>query len=230
MMTTRTYAIGDIHGRLDLLDKALARIRADRPRMARRIVCLGDYVDRGPDSFGVVERLIGAAEDGEAVCLCGNHEAMMLAALHAPASAAWSMWLSNGGKATLASYALAGGESHAVPDRHIAWLESLPTLFSEPGRVFVHAGLMPGVPLDLQADETRLWIRERFLAAPSSAFPIHVVHGHTPQWAGKRRIAVPELLVHRTNLDTGAYATGVLTVGVFEEGQGGPVEVWPVTI
>ena len=94
----------------------------------------------------------------------------------------------------------------------------------------MHAGLEPGVPLGLQDEATLLWIRGPFLRAPAEAFEAHVVHGHTPLWDEKPEAAEPELLAHRTNLDTGAYFTGVLTVGVFDPAApGGPIELLPVS-
>ena len=108
-------------------------------------------------------------------------------------------------------------------------MEALPIIARDAHRIYVHAGLMPRLELAEQDEETCLWIRERFLWAPASALPAHVVHGHTPQHGRKSRPEDPEQLAHRTNLDTGAYWTGVLSIGVFEAGQpGGPVEVLQV--
>ncbi|WP_300573545.1 metallophosphoesterase family protein [Phenylobacterium sp.] len=208
------YAIGDIHGRLDLLEAALAEI--ELRSQSATVVFLGDYVDRGPESRGVVELLMGGPRrPGDTfVCLKGNHEAMMVHCLAEEAMLGW--WIGNGGGATLASY---GGE---VPPDHLAWIDGLPLMHREADRVFVHAGLMPGYGLDEQDEEAVLWIRDRFLRCTPKDhdFGVHVVHGHTPAWDGKPDPAKPELLPHRTNLDTAAFHTGVLTVAVF--GESGP--------
>lgn len=208
------YAIGDIHGRLDLLKLAADAIMDDLAGRSGRVICLGDYVDRGPDSKGVIEFLMGAQRDGAMTCLKGNHEDMLVdSCMHGRDE---GMWLGNGGMATIASY---GGE---IDPDHVAWMASLPTIVEAAGRVFVHAGLMPGAPLEGQEDDVVMWIRDRFLLAERDfiGWP-HIVHGHTPSHPWKTDPAEPELLAWRTNLDTAAFHTGVLTVGVFE-GDGGP--------
>jgi serine/threonine protein phosphatase 1 len=158
----------------------------------------------------------------------------MLDALDGRRPADLKDWLANGGDATLASYGAAGslaGSLARVPRRHRDFLASLPYLHLDDHRVFVHAGVLPGAPLPDQHPDTFLWIRERFLRAAQTAFARHVVHGHTPSWANKPEPAVPERLPQRTNLDTGAYFTGVLTVGVFDEDlPGGACEVLRVTL
>lgn len=218
------FAIGDIHGRLDLLRlaaKAIDTYLSDRA--ARGVaIFLGDYVDRGPDSRGVIEFLMNAQRNAPLLCLKGNHEEMMLEAL---TSGDCSRWIASGGAATLSSY---GGED--IPPEHIAWLSSLPTIAELGNRIFVHAGLMPGVPLKDQKDEWRMWIRERFLLAGNEFIDWpHIVHGHTPIYHLKPNPAEPELLPWRTNLDTGAFHTGVLTVGVFTDAKPGPIELLRVT-
>ena len=212
------YAVGDVHGRLDLLQTAWATIQEDNGGQAGRVVFLGDYVDRGPDSRGVVEFLMRAQASAEVTCLKGNHEQMMVDALRGAAPMSW--WIDNGGDATLASY------GRAVTPEHLDWMAGLPLMDRDAHRVYVHAGLMPNVPVEEQDEEACLWIRERFLRAPGDQLPAHVVHGHTPFWAGKPDPRQPELLEHRTNLDTGAYMTGVLTIGVFDPATpGGPIRV-----
>src|SRR6202034_935427 len=105
-------------------------------------------------------------------------------------------------------------------------MAGLPRTTGDGHRIYVHAGLMPGTPAHRQKDETCLWIRERFLQARPGEFEAHVVHGHTPVWEGKPDPAEPELLEHRTNIDTGAFATGVLSVAVFDaDTPGGRIEV-----
>ncbi len=232
------YALGDIHGRLDLLELAASRINAHLDGRPGKFVFLGDYIDRGPDSSGVLDFLIGAQRAGGAVCLKGNHEDMMLAAVREPEADASFNWVCNGGDATLLSYggdALRWRESLSlVPQDHLAWLASLPSLVTDEHRLYVHAGLTPGVRAEEQGEEVRLWIREKFLRAKRMKdFPDgkHIVHGHTHSWAGKSDPSAPELLAHRTNLDTAAYASGVLTIGVFDADRaGGPVEVMAVSL
>ena len=236
-MTERfVYALGDIHGRLDLLELAADRINAHLDGRLGKFVFLGDYVDRGPDSCGVIDFLISAQRKGGAVCLKGNHEDMMLNAMRDPEAA--FHWLCNGGDATLRSY---GGELERwrddlalVPQDHLDWLASLPSLVVDDHRFYVHAGLTPGVRAEDQDEEVRLWIREKFLRAKRmKEFPDgkHIVHGHTHTWEGKPEPSAPELLAHRTNLDTAAYDSGVLTIGVFHADRpGGPVEVMAVTL
>jgi serine/threonine protein phosphatase 1 len=215
-----TFAIGDVHGELGLLVRAFAMIEARAGDAPFRIVMLGDYVDRGPDSAGVIGLLRDRAKGYDLVCLRGNHEQMMLDAL---AGGSTDSWFRNGGKETLASY---HGE---VPLEDLAWLRALPVHVCDEHRIYVHAGLRPCVSLAQQEDKLCLWIRDPFLRASAEDLPAHVVHGHTPEWDGKPEAALPELLPHRTNLDTAAYETGILTVGLFETGRpGGPLEVMTV--
>lgn len=208
----RHYAIGDVHGRFDLLTRALDEI-GDLEAQDAKLVLLGDYVDRGPQSGEVVDELIRRAASGRVVCLRGNHEEMLLRGLQDPGAAI--SWLINGGDATLESY---GGEA---PTAHVAWLRSLPVSYESEHQFFVHAGVRPGVPLDAQRPDEMVWIRSRFLDSDAD-FGKHVVHGHTPAEA-------PELRRNRTNLDTGAFQTGTLSVGVFER-PGGPTEIWAVQL
>jgi len=232
MATGDIYVIGDIHGRLDLLWAAL-RVVADHSTVqAPRLVLLGDYVDRGPDSRRVVELVMALQEDPRVVCLKGNHEALMVKALTDGSTEDFQRWRAAGGDATIRSYGAMDHESAEtnVPKAHLRWMASLPLTSGDGHRIYVHAGLMPGVPLEDQREETCLWIKERFLRARPQQFDMHVVHGHTPVWAGKPDAATPELLAHRTNLDTGAYMTDALAIGVFAEAiDGGPVEVLTVS-
>lgn len=214
------YAIGDIHGRADLLDALLGLIVEDAARFeaARRmLVFLGDYVDRGPDSAGVIGRLCGEAPGGfEAVCLKGNHEALMLDFLSRPE--ALELWLYNGGAETLASYGVSHGEllnrtdgparcrdalAEAMPDRHRAFLSALELSAILGGYFFVHAGVRPGVALERQSEHDMMWIRHEFLNSEED-FGKVVVHGHTPA-------AAPEARANRIGIDTGAWQSGVLT-------------------
>ena len=228
-MKNLIFAIGDIHGRLDLTLAALDAI-GERAAEAEyfRVIFLGDYIDRGPDSRGVVELMMKLSRDHRYVCLKGNHEAMMVQCLTGGSSGDFDRWVDNGGRETLRSYGVDDRDAAiaAVPTEHLRWMQSRPLTSGDGHRIYVHAGLMPSTPFERQTEETCLWIRERFLKAGAHQFDGHVVHGHTPQWAGKPEAGDPELLPHRTNLDLAAYATDRLCVGVFDAAlAGGPVEV-----
>lgn len=220
---TRIYAVGDIHGRVDLLDKMLARIDenlASSPVKHPILVFIGDYVDRGPDSRKVVDRLIARSKTNEVVCLKGNHEAFMLDFLDDPA--ALDQWRQFGGLPTLMSYGLTppsrlesdGYEELAValrakmPPGHRSFLDNLRLSFTCGDYFFVHAGVRPGVRLANQKEEDLLWIRDEFLHSKQD-FGKVVVHGHTP-------IERPDVRKNRINIDTGAFATGNLTCLVIE--------------
>ncbi len=221
--------MGDVHGRLDLLRRALADIAEDADDVSFRIVFLGDYVDRGPHSRGVVELLMSLQSAGwPAICLKGNHEELMLRAVDRTGPDALAQWLLFGGEATIKSYGLEPQDqlADAIPRAHLRWLSGLPLTTGDAHRIYVHAGLAPKTPVHRQSERACLWIRERFLAARETDFDGHVVHGHTPVWEGKPNPAEPELLAHRTNLDTAAFATGILTVGVFDAATpGGPTRL-----
>ena len=226
------YAVGDVHGRDELLAELLTQIDVHAAARPHRLIFLCDYIDRGLASAAVVRRLMALQQDrapGAVTCLRGNHEQMALDALAAGGGWQFNVWRRNGGDATLLSYgAPEPGPDYLdrVPSDHRAWLAGLPLLHSDAHRIYVHAGLEPHTPVADQDTEILLWIREAFLRAPPGSFPAHVVHGHTPEWAGKVDMATPELLPHRANLDTGAYATGVLTAGVFDGYvSGGPVHL-----
>ncbi len=213
----KIYAVGDVHGcaeRLDLLHQAIGHDALRAPEAQKVIVDLGGYVDRGPDSRGVVARLLAPAPPGcERIFLKGNHEVMMLAALApgAPAEAV-PFWLDNGGEETLASYgadpARPAGWNAAVPPAQRAFLDGLRTAWSAGGYLFAHAGIRPGVAVEAQEEEDLLWIREPFLSWKSQAAPPGVVvHGHTPA-------RLPEVKPWRIGIDTGAVFGGKLTAAV----------------
>lgn len=210
-----TYAVGDVHGCLDFLNEILARIEADAAGRPYRLVCLGDYIDRGPDSAGVIAHLmlLQARRPDRVVCLKGNHEDLMLRALRRPDTL--PVWLYNGGDACLHSFGVETPEN--LPEDVVAWVRDLPTWFEDEERIFVHAGLRPGRPYQDQSDRDRLWIREEFLEGDHD-FGKYVVHGHTPRLRGG-----PELRPHRANLDTGAVYGGRLTAGIFTDAQAAPV-------
>ena len=223
----RIYAIGDIHGRLDLVHK-LSRLIAedlDKSKPDNSLaVFLGDYIDRGPASNEVIELLNG----GSGICdrqvfLRGNHEDVLLDFLENPmAMAGWSQF---GGFETLFSYgvqlklpigvadypSLQRQFAEKLPEKHLAFLKATQISFESGGYFFVHAGVRPGVPLASQKREDLLWIRDEFLLSRRPA-ELTVVHGHTP-------VASPELLGHRINVDTGACLTGKLTCAVLERSE-----------
>ena len=226
------YAVGDVHGCAELLLAGLAKIKTHARGAEHTIVCLGDYVDRGPRSKQVIETLIERRTDALFVCLRGNHEQMMLEARHEDRRAS-QCWLGAGGLATLKSYA-EGAPTRgvdAVPEGHWRWLSQRPLIWEEAKYIFVHAGINPKKPLTSQGADEFLWSRRGFLEASPFVFADarHVVHGHTMQWEGKMEPALPELLPNRTNLDTGAYKTGLLTIGLFDlEQGGGPIDLLSV--
>ncbi len=222
---TRVYAIGDIHGRADLLGELVGRIAEDARRSAapaKRIVFLGDYVDRGPHSREVIDLVLDGLPGGfDAITLKGNHEDFMLRFIED--ARIGPGWLMNGGGATLLSYGAhmpdRGGTIERLdhlrrqlcanlPDRHLRFLHALRRWHIEGDYFFVHAGIRPGAPLDEQQDEDILWIREEFLDDAGDHGKI-IVHGHTIARA-------PEVRPNRIGIDTGAYASGVLTCLVLE--------------
>ncbi|WP_428410473.1 metallophosphoesterase family protein [Hyphococcus sp.] len=216
----RIYAIGDIHGRADMLDELLYDIEKEAGSLdAAQLVFLGDYVDRGDDSRGVIERLIRiAAEHEDAVFLKGNHEELMLDFLEEPEDL--GHWLDWGGEETLESYgihtvgqpkeALAEQWFALAPKTHFDFLKSLKLHHVEGDFLFVHAGLRPGAPLEEQTDADMLWIRKRFHnASPEERPDFVVVHGHTPT-------AKPVDAGWRIGVDTGAVYGGMLTAVVLE--------------
>ncbi|VUD74060.1 Serine/threonine-protein phosphatase 1 [Methylobacterium symbioticum] len=204
-----TYAVGDIHGCADQLDRLLEGIETHAAGRPRRLVFLGDYIDRGPASARVIETLrkLHWREPDSVVCLMGNHEAMLLESLRTPGADAH--WMVNGGLATLDSFGVE--EPAALPSDVLDWIEALPTLHADARRWYVHAGFHPASPAPDPDARNRLWIREPFLTEDRD-FGRHVVHGHTPQGGGR-----PEVRAYRTNLDTGAVYGGPLTAGVFTD-------------
>ena len=209
-----TYVIPDVHGRYDLLCEGLSDISAHSQGSAGVIVMLGDYVDKGPDSKQVIDRLLSGVADGwNLVALKGNHDAMMVEALRDPSK--MTAWMEKGGDAALASY---GGDPAAVPQSHIAWLDQLRLMHVDTHRLYVHAGVDPDISLARQNEATLLW--KRYPKGFSGGFgELHVVHGHDNFPEG------PLLYQGRTNLDTLAWRTGRLTIGVFDDDRpGGPID------
>jgi len=216
----RIYAIGDVHGRFDLLEAMAAKIADDlsaSPAERTLEIFIGDYIDRGPQSREVVEWLIATLPlANERICLLGNHEDLLLQALADPDGLA--NWLFNGGDATLASYgvtrlpaslkAMWDACAGAIPPRHQAFLGDLPRTVEFGSYLFVHAGVDPTRPLNDQDPQDLVWIREPFLSAKVD-FGRIIVHGHTP-------VVEVDIRKNRINIDTGAVFTGHLTCLVLE--------------
>jgi len=221
---TRVYALGDIHGRLDLLQDIHEQIQADATDGPTRqvLVYLGDYIDRGRQSFDVIEALIHEPLAGfESIHLKGNHEDFLLRFLEHGEQG--ENWFFNGGVATLNSYRVADVSMSdmygdldrvrdafiaAMPAAHVAFYQRLKLMHSEADYLFVHAGIRPGVPVSRQTDNDLMWIRGPFLHT-DEVFPQFVVHGHTPEFE-------PVIRHNRIGVDTQAYRSGVLTCLVLE--------------
>jgi serine/threonine protein phosphatase 1 len=220
----RVYAVGDIHGRLDLLDDLLRQMEADNAARAAAdttVIFLGDLIDRGPESAQVVQRLLdlGAGTD-QVRFLLGNHEEVFLKSM-AGEERALPFFLRIGGKPTVLSYGISQDEydrsdyaellellRERVPQAHLDFLAGFEDMIVLGDYAFVHAGVRPGVPLDAQKPETLRWIREDFLDSIEPCEKI-VVHGHTIADEVEERAS-------RIGIDTGAYASGRLTAMGFE--------------
>lgn len=219
------YAIADLHGRLDLLIKAHNAILdahiSDEPY---HIITMGDYIDRGPDSKGVIEYLMSESTGNTFISLMGNHEAMMIETIRKPLEPDW--WIGNGGDKTLKSYgcnvrsspygfAPIGYDPHSVLPEHIDWLQRLPLYYETPHHIFVHAGIpQDSDPLDQQDEEKMVWM----LYNPRDHGGWkgkHIVHGHHQFADG------PHTWDCRTDLDTYAWKTGRLVIGVFSSDKPG---------
>lgn len=219
----RIYAIGDIHGRADLLALQLQQIGADElrnPCSRSIIVFLGDYLDRGPASREVLDLLLACRQARETIALKGNHETFLRRFLDDPSTL--DEWRSCGGLETLISYGLkpsispnryeqdqlAAELARSIPQSHLALLDSLELSFCSGDFLFVHAGIRPGIPIAKQKEEDLLWIRDEFLSW-DRPFEKYIVHGHTP-------VRAPDIRANRANIDTGAFATGCLTCVAIE--------------
>lgn len=213
----RVYAVGDVHGRLDLLEQLLARIDEDDTRRGpaeTTLILLGDLIDRGPDSRAVVDRVIELLQTGKVRVLAGNHEEMLLVSMQS--EEALRHFLRHGGKETLFSYGLKPDEysqstledligrmAELVPAEHVAFFNAMEDRIVIGDYLFVHAGIRPGVPIEEQTRSDLRWIRQEFLQHDQWHGHM-VVHGHTIT-------EEPEILPNRIGIDTGAYATGRLT-------------------
>lgn len=221
----RVYAIGDIHGRADLLDRLHGQILDDAktaPDLRKVVVYVGDYIDRGPDSFDVIDALIERPLGGfERHYLKGNHEDMMIAFLETGTHG--ETWIINGGRNTLDSYGIGLWDlisdlrdlekardklRQAVPESHWKFLTGLEMHHAEGDYLFVHAGLRPGVALRDQDEFDLMWIREEFLSSDDDLGHV-VVHGHTS-------CPEPEIRTNRIGIDTGAWRSNRLTALVLE--------------
>ena len=220
------YAIGDVHGRDDLLAQLHDHIQnhhqllhAHRPA---EIIHIGDYIDGGLESVAVIDRLMAGVDGFRTTCLLGNHEAMMLECLTTDNRQAWYTWLSNGGEQTIASLGISlrfGGFdplelATALGSDRIAWLKSLPLSRTVDPYFFVHAGIAPEAPLEQQQPKDLLWIRSRFLDSDVDHGCI-VVHGHTPS-------ADPVVRHNRICVDTGVTSNDQLTAAVLD-GKSAPL-------
>jgi len=221
----RVYAVGDIHGRADLLSELLRRVDDDKMRgnATALEIFLGDYIDRGSDSRGVIDLLIARRQEQHVMFLKGNHEDCALEFLRDPG--VLSEWKDIGGLNTLFSYGvtptrhndptsqseLAAALGRAMPASHRRFIQGLALSFTCGDFFFAHAGVRPGVPLQKQSARDLLWIREDFLLHEED-FGKVIVHGHTPA-------NEPDVRSNRINIDTGAYATGRLTCLVLEGDQ-----------
>jgi serine/threonine protein phosphatase 1 len=220
----RIYAVGDVHGRADLLKQLFSRIDEDlkdHPVADTMHVFLGDYIDRGQDSAAVLDLLIERANTHQMACLKGNHELYLSEFLENPSIL--GAWAQYGALPTLASYGLtpkinagfkeqadlAAGLCNAMPKSHAKFLAGLKLCFTCGDFFFAHAGVRPGTPLSRQLEEDLLWIRDDFLLH-EEPFEKIIVHGHTP-------VKEPDVRKNRINIDTGAYATGRLTCLKLEE-------------
>ncbi len=220
----RIYVVGDIHGRLDLLDELLARIgddRSSRPVTRPLSVFLGDYIDRGPSSRETIDRLIEHAEANELVFLKGNHEQIAISCLRD--RGLFERWMRLGGLETLISYGITPGASSddrqivrlqaafhdALPQSHFRFFRDLQSSFACGDYFFAHAGVKPDIPLSRQKESDLLWIRQEFLSSRADFGKI-IIHGHTP-------VRYIEVEPNRINIDTGAFATGRLTCLVIDE-------------
>lgn len=232
------YAIGDIHGQVTMLRALLDTLRALPLREEDTVVFLGDYIDRGEDSCGVIETLIGfRAEHEDTVFLRGNHEQLMLDARSGPEPEPSSqegfvlfadetlLWLQNGGTDALQSYSLKNPLQwwESIPDSHWSFIRATLMDYITPRYHFVHAGLLlPGQSwegAEYKLDP-RLWIREPFLSCRASYEGRIVVFGHTPQMSGR-----PLVQRHKIGLDTGAVFGGPLTMATFDPNA--PVRRFP---
>lgn len=215
----RCYAIGDVHGCLDLLIELLDKIKADnasRPEAETFVVFLGDLIDRGPDSKGVIDLLINhPPEFARCIILRGNHEVALLNGVSGD-TGSLQTWLNHGGMQCANSYGVSSSELlgaapdaieavliQAIPATHFEFMRQFKDSAKFGDYFFVHAGLRPGLPLDQQRKDDFYWIRDEFLTSEYD-FGMVVVHGHSITERAEERS-------NRIGIDTGAYNSGILT-------------------
>ncbi len=205
------FAIADIHGSLRKLQSLIERCERYAEERPTTFVFLGDYIDRGPESAGVIGYVVGLQSrlPERVIALKGNHEAMALDVIDGTIPA--NYWFAQGGAETLRSYDARSAAD--LPDAHVDWLRSLPLKYDDGRRFFVHAGVDPDQPLNAQRDADLLWIREPFLSDRRDHGRL-IVHGHTPTKGRK-----PDWRTNRLNIDTGAVFGGPLTAAVFEDAE-----------
>jgi serine/threonine protein phosphatase 1 len=209
------FAIGDIHGSLRKLQSLIGRCEQCADGKPMTLIFLGDYIDRGPESAGVIGYIIDlqARLPEEVIALKGNHEAIALEVIDSVIPA--DHWLAQGGAATLCSYGVRSASE--LPGAHVHWLRSLPLSHDDGRRFFVHAGIDPDKPFNAQRDTDLFWIREPFLSDRRDHGRL-IVHGHTPTKGRK-----PDLRNNRLNIDTGAVFGGPLTAAVFGDADIKPI-------
>jgi len=194
------FAIGDIHGNLSHLEQLIKKIEPALDPQRDTVIFLGDYIDRGPDSKGVVDRILQLRKDlPHVVCLKGNHEAMFLDWILNGEN--YELYLYNGGGATIRSYSQEG--AFTLPQEHLDFFTSLLLYYETEHYIFVHAGLRGGIPLEEQDPHDLIWIRDEFILSPHDFGKI-VVFGHTPL---QRVFVAP----NKIGIDTGAVYGGTLT-------------------
>ncbi len=213
---TKTFVIADLHGRNDLLVMAITKLEELHPD-GGKVIFTGDYVDRGLEGRQVIETLMAGPKDTtkwEWIFLMGNHEDLMLNAVAFNKDV--NLWIMNGGGTTLISYgakegAVIADPSKHVPQEHGRWLANLPLYHVDKHRIYVHAGIAPDCKdLENHSRSELIWMRY-YDYDGKNQFNKHVVHGHNPFEDG------PRIWAHRTDLDTEAYWTGRLVIGVFDD-------------
>lgn len=231
---TSTYAVADLHGRFDLLTAALSLIEREAGEDGGTFICLGDFVDRGPQARSIIDLLMAGPSlpNWRWIVLQGNHEEMMLRSLSNPGLMRW--WIGNGGGQTLMSYGYEDGAPLLplrIPAEHLDWMAALPVTFEDERRIFVHAGVPPFDEVASVKPAILQWMlygQEQYFDAtmiPDEPHVSgkHVVHGH------HQSATHPLLLPHRTNLDSFAWYTGRLAIGVFNDTAAQPQRILEVT-
>ena len=224
----RTFAVGDVHGNSRMLRELLAQIKA-RAEPGDALVFVGDYIDRGPDSRGVVDLVlgqIGGGWDGPVTALKGNHEELMLDSLQPRPRYDLEIWMQNGGVEMIASYTPGGWYPNwfrVLPPEHLDFFRNLKSWYRDENGIYVHAGLPPGVEPEDATDDDRLWIRGAFINS-SWKWDRVVVFGHTPQYDQTSRFVNPQKMPWRPlnqpekiGIDTGAAFGGPRTAVLLPE-------------